>query len=432
MLRLIALCLLLASCGKGGVEIVIDANDDQLTKVVLFVGVGDAVTEPIQPALKGLPYPASSAWARDKYNELDERDVVAGEPVVFQFQGNEQGSEVLGVVIAVGIVADKAVSAAVVHGVEVPSDVIARYELALEPIADVDPASPLSLDIWQSQPGSPKAGKTCVALYDKRQMSADAVVTGGDPDCDGWPTDDPKECQPSYYMSFSRPHLEDVSCLLTERVVTTDGVSDGCVLGGPPCRDGFGPESACTAPSAYCMPKSVCNRCELTMNDFDCARDITPLVAQYPTHIQCKVYFDANGQLCTNTFKALSNPGPDVAGHHCKTGVENGFITTRGQPWAKQVDFEEGASKLRVDIANVQPNCNFDIKVSGDVEARQVFGGVVAGMLDNGRGIAIPILFEVDPLLNIGCANQTACQGTWSWDLTELVDQCLNTPVFPP
>ena len=53
-------------------------------------------------------------------------------------------------------------------------------------------------------------------------------------------------------------------------------------------------------------------------------------------------------------------------------------------------------------------------------------------VLDNGRGIAIPILFEADPLLNVGCDNQIACQASWSWDLTELVDQCLNTPAFPP
>jgi hypothetical protein len=426
MSRWVALLVLVASCAKGGVELVIEPSD-HMTKVVLYVGVGDALVESIQPAMHAKPMPLS-AWERDRYNELDERDVVAGEPVVFQFQG----SQTLGVVIAVGFADGRPIAATAKRSIEVPDDHVARYTLALEPISDGTNTSPLSLSIWQSQAGSPKAGKTCVALYDERHMSGDAVVTAGDPDCDGWPTGDDKECQPNYYMSFTRPRLQDVSCLVTERVVTSEGIRDGCVLGGPPCRDGTGAESGCTAPSVYCLPKSVCNRCTLTANDYDCARDISPLVAQYPTHLHCKLYFDEQGKLCTNTFKALSNPGTDVAGQKCKTGDDNGFITTVGQGWDKRIDYKTNAAALRVEIANLQSNCNFDISVSGGFEQRQEFAALVAGQLENGRGVAIPIRFEADPTVNLGCANQVACQGSWSWDLTELVDQCLNTPVFPP
>ncbi|HEY5921560.1 MAG TPA: hypothetical protein VIV11_07810, partial [Kofleriaceae bacterium] len=68
---------------------------------------------------------------------------------------------------------------------------------------------------------------------------------------------------------------------------------------------------------------------------------------------------------------------------------------------------------------------------SGFVESRRLFGGMVAGQLDNGRGIAIPIVFDVNPQ-NVGCDRQVACQATWSWDLSELVDTCVNAPVFPP
>jgi hypothetical protein len=432
MVRLIALTMLIASCAKGGVELVITPDSDQVTRVVLYVGVGDADTDPIMPAMHGTPFPSSSAWSRDSYNELDVREVSGGEPVVFQFQENEDADEALGVVIAVGFAGDQPVSAASKRGIDVPSDVLARYELALEPISNASTTTPLFLDIWQPQPGSPKAGKTCVALYDKRESDADAVVTHGDPDCDGWPTDDPKECQPHYYMSFSRPTLEDAACLLTERVVTNDTVSDGCVLGGPPCRDGFGKETSCTAPTPYCVPKSVCNRCAQMPGDINCARDITPFALQYPTHLHCKLYFDLQGKLCAGTFKALSQPGPDIAGRHCVTGSENPVrITSAGLPWSTSVQLQKVMGLLKVDVKNLQSNCNFDIVVAGDVGARQEFGGMVAGMLDNGRGIAIPIVFDADPL-NIGCENQTACQATWSWDLTELVDQCINTPVFPP
>lgn len=429
MLRTLALALVLAACGKGGVEIVVAPSGD-MTKVVLYVGVGDAITDPLMPAMHGAPFSSSSAWARDAFNELDVREVAGGEPAVFQFQGDGT----LGVVIAVGYAGDTPVAAAVKHAIDVPQDTVARYELSLEPLYDGQNASPLVFDEWQSQPGSPAAGKTCVALYDKRTSNADAVVTDGDPDCDGFPTGDPRECQPTFYMSFSRPALEDAACLVTERVVTTDGTtSDGCVLGGPPCRDGAGKETACTAPTPYCMPKSVCNRCTTTANDLDCARDITRSGALLPTHLHCKLYVDGEGKLCTNTLQAIAMPGDGIAGHACKTDGEHpALLTTIGQPWSDKLQFSAPGAELEVEVKNVQPSCNFDMIVSGSVEARTQFGGIVAGMLDNGRGIAVPIVFELDPQLNVGCDNQVACQTSWSWDLSELVDPCVNTPVFPP
>lgn len=430
MLRWIALGLVIASCGKGGVELVIEPDTEHVTKVQLFVGVGDPDTDPIMPAMRSAPFPSSAAWVRDKYNELDEREIASGENAVFQFQG----SEPLGVVIAVGYTDGRPVSAVSKRGIEVPSDFVARYELALEPIATPNTTHPLTLDIWQPQPGTPMEGKTCVALFDKRDNSADAVVTEDDPDCDGWPTDDPKECQPSYYMSFKRPKLEDVACLVTERVLLDDGnVSDGCVLGGPPCRDGFGQESSCTAPSVYCVPKSVCNRCAATSNTYDCARDITPLAAQFPTRLHCPLFFDDNGQLCASKFKAVMNPPPDIAGRHCRTGSDHpALITSAGTGWGTNVELTNGSAKLKVEVKNLEPNCNFEIAVSGEIDSRQVLAGLVAGKLDNGRGIAIPIVFEADPTLFKGCDNQVACQATWGWDFSELVDQCINTPVFPP
>src|SRR5690606_7939456 len=142
------------------------------------------------PAMRGAPFASSSAWSRDAYNELDERDVAPGEAAAFQFQASEDTHETLGVVIAVGYVGDRPVSATAKRGIEIPTDFIARYELALQPIGTPDNTSPLALDIWQPQPGSPKAGKTCVALVDQREGHADAVVAHGDPDWDGWPTGD--------------------------------------------------------------------------------------------------------------------------------------------------------------------------------------------------------------------------------------------------
>lgn len=106
-------------------------------------------------------------------------------------------------------------------------------------------------------------------------------------------------------------------------------------------------------------------------------------------------------------------------------------IATVGQAWSNKVSFTSGTAQLEVEVKDVQANCNFDIVVSGSAETLHQFGAIVAGALDNGRGIAVPIVFEVDPL-NIGCDAQVACQTTWSWDLAELVGQCVNTPVFPP
>jgi hypothetical protein len=419
--------MLLASCAKGGVEFVIETSGMDVDRVVLFVGVGDAYNEAILPMGRSAPYPKSSSWRRDHGNELDERAVNPDGPVVFQFQGGDK----LGVVIAIGVRGETAVSAAVVRNIDVPGDSVARYELVLEPVNTT--ASRLELTAWESPVGSPKAGKQCVALFDKSTQSADAVVTEGDPDCDGWPSDDAKECQRNFYMSFGRPRLQDVACLVHERVVSNDGaINEGCVLGGPPCKDGEGATATgCTAPSAYCAPKSVCNRCDLAANDFDCARDVTTLVAPYPTHLRCKLYFDANGALCSSPFKAIANPPADIAGHFCKPDVQPVMIATAHGAWDTNVDFVAQSASLHVDVKNLQPSCNFDLQVSGAIVGANLFGAMVTGVLDNGRGLAYPIIFEANPL-NIGCEFQTACEATWSWDFSELLDQCVNTPVFPP
>jgi len=426
MRAVIACALVFASCAKGGVEIVVTGAGDQVNKVHLFVGVGDGYTESINTAKRAFPFPKSDAFARDDYNELDVRDVKAGQSVTFQFQGHDK----LGVVIAVGVNGDTPLSAGVLRTIDIPSDYVARYEIKLEPINDGTNLSPLELDVWEPQVGSPKEGNVCVALFDKRTTSADAVVTDGDPDCDGWPTGDPKECQPNLYMSFKRPALDDAACLLSE--MTPDSSVAGCVLGGPACADGHGKEVGCNAPSPYCTLQSVCNACRPRGTDaWNCARAFTNFTTSGVTHIHCKLYFDTNGNLCTSPIKAFAQPPMNVSGHFCRTGIESPpRITTAGQPWGSTIMFTEGGRNFTVKIDNLQPSCNFDITASGG-GGQGLYSGLVAGMLDNGRGIAVPIAFELNPL-NVGCDTQPACASTWSWNLPELVDTCVNTPVFPP
>lgn len=425
-MRWLVAIALLAGCAKGGVELVVEPADTRVERVVLFVGVGDAYDEAILPMGRSLPYPKSSAWARDHGNELDERMVTnPDQPVVFQFQGGGK----LGVVIAIGFAGETAVSAAVLRDIDVPADSVARYELTLEPVNEN--SSPLELAAWQSTAGSPEADKQCVALFDKRTQSADAVVTAGDPDCDGWPTGDAKECQANFFMSYGRPRLEDAACLVPEKIVSNDGtVNDACVLGGQPCADGVGPSGTCNAPTRYCAPKSLCDRCEAS--DWNCARDISRLAMTYPTHLHCKVYFDQSGAICSAPFKAIAMPPADIAGHFCKPSIQPVLITTADAAWGTSVELTQFDATLKVEVKNLEPNCNFELQLSGTVEGRRDFGAMVAGVLDNGRGLAYPIIFDIDPFNYVGCDNQTACQLSWSWDPSELVDTCVNAPVFPP
>ena len=152
----------------------------------------------------------------------------------------------------------------------------------------------------------------------------------------------------------------------------------------------------------------------------------------YPSHIYCKLYYDTNGLLCPNSFKALAMPPANIGGHYCKTGGEfPPRIATAETPWATSATWPDVLGQFTVELKNLQPNCNFDIVPSGFSEGPRILAGIVAGVLDNGRGIAIPIVFDIDPQ-RVGCTYQAACQPTWSWDLSELVDNCVNTPVYPP
>ena len=430
LMRSLVLLAALASCARGGVEIIVTPQDPAVTRVTLFVGVGDVMTKPIAP-MSSSPLDPILAWARDKGGEADERVVVDRAPVTFQFVGGDA----FGVVIAVGWNKEgAAISAAVLTDVKFMPDAIARYEMELHPTLRPErPDAFIKLTHWKSMAG-PAAGKDCVVYEDKPTLKRFAVVTGGDPDCDGWPTDDANECQPQLFMSFGRPTLDQVACIAPETATGTN--EQFCTLAGPPCTDGTGQETTCRAPSVYCIPATVCEQCNAGVpGSFDCARDLTrlPNSTIKPTHLHCNVYMDQQGNPCP-LVKALGPLAePTLAGRTCLAdALHTVRITQVGQPWDSKVSYSapETGTMLDVEVANLQPNCNFDLRPTGKVTAEHSFGAMVAGELDNGRGIAISIVFTVSPSL-VGCFNQAPCDVRWPL-ANELIDRCVNQAAFPP
>ncbi|HUS29606.1 MAG TPA: hypothetical protein VMZ53_13930 [Kofleriaceae bacterium] len=430
----IGVVMMLASCGSsGGVQLLVTPTPD-VERVALYVGVGDEDRQGLAPPGFGSPI-STSTWVRDDHNELSEVMNVGGNQVSFGLLG--PGDD-LSIVIAVGFDGGgKAVAAAVLpkelRPLAIPSSYVARYELTLAPITAFDSASKLDVRVWKPiDPDAPGEKAECVFAADGRTGERVAVVAGNDADCDAWPTEPrDKECLPAVFMGTKLPKLDaSTSCL--KAIVANDPnasvAAPAAVLGGKKCVDGQGSIDGCFE-SNYCIPKSVLDSC-MSFGDFTCAQDITAHQINVPTHMECYIHNDGNGKLCADPIPALSDPRQLIDVHSCK--ASSARISRPGQVWSNKVTFADPTNGTAFDITVANPTaCDITLTPSGTLLAGTVDterrGALVAGDLDNGRGLAMPYVFIIDPLKR-GCGSPTPC--TLAYGNGSIADgtfQCMNT-----
>ena len=141
-------------------------------------------------------------------------------------------------------------------------------------------------------------------------------------------------------------------------------------------------------------------------------RDIdTGLLCPLPLTVQLDNYLPANGTKCS---------GPITISH--------------GNGWAAATTFT--ASNLQgpatLTVSALDPSCNFTLQVAGTMRTTNTNGvvsAIVAGMLDNGRGFAIPVVVNGETsapcTAGITCQMQTNSYGG-------LMKECLYSPVLGP
>ena len=398
---------MLASCGKGGAEIVVDPKGLAIDRVVLYAGAGTAHTDGLGPDGYTTPILPSTWWQRDAHNVLDEATVKDGRAVTFAYTPGADGR--LELVVAVGFAADAPLGVALQGPIIVSSDAIARYTLPLQPVD-----AGIALQLWSA---STDPAATCVHVDDGTHVAM-LVADATDPDCDGVPSGDPRECDPQVYNAHVNSPIDKVNCILPE----TNTSIPACVFGGPQCSDGKGLVDGCIH-SNYCVPQALCNVCMgSTTLPFDCVTAPANNAGTNFTHFDCPIQVDANGQLCGKTLAAapfLQQP-PSCTG--------KARILYPGQPVDDQIAIAGNAGALQVKLANLAPSCAFELEVSGTwpYMVDRVAGLLVVGDFTNQRGVAVPVFLSYDPTPSM--CDKTEC--AFVSNPADGLAECIHAPTY--
>lgn len=374
------LLLVAASCARdSGVIIEVTATSAEVDKIRLFIGTGDPAAN-VALIVPGAMTAGTSArrtvapltrWGRDPQNEDDYALVGANETARFVLVKTDVDS--IGAIIAVGYRGTQPIEIATLFGVALPGNEYRLYHLTLE--APVAP--PLT---WGPDLAVAPTEAVCIGYSDPQQsrpeLATAFIVTPGDQDCDGLYGPDDGECNPDAWKGARPPNLDEVTCLAVEPEDST------CHLGGPLCKDGLAPEPGECSPSDYCAPAALCTR----MVTLDEAKDVTPLLfPDLAAGYACTIHVD-NGALCQDELRLPQYP---TGGRSCTHAA----IATAGQPFDNHFDFTNPAGKIGISLRD---SCEVSLLPSGKVPLKDTLGSMVAVDLDNGHGVAIPVVFEID------------------------------------
>jgi hypothetical protein len=398
---LLVLTLVAAACGNDhGVTVVIHPNSTDVTKVRLYIGVGDQnMTDLTDDTFKvaGAWY-----WTRDPGNELDLQNVVSHGDVTF----NYDTSETIPVVIAVGyddqgqpIVAGVADSLDPALG----RNDFQIYEITL---AAADPFSPTSsamqLGLW-SPMTTDLVHASCAGIIDATKPHPYFVVLDNDQDCDGFLDGTDAECTPDIYHGTRGADPTEANCLYA--TPASNGLGAVCQLGGSPCKDNTPVTMVSCQPGTTCLPTSLCAAgvCPATHpDDYQCAADIVGSMVN-PTmhaHYDCTVPTKANGAVCDSLKLPLDRP--PTGGYDCTAFDIGDSMTVLGG------SIKQDNVTFNADHLDTTKSCAATVSINGmPMDLTKPLSGLVDFTLKNTGGVAIPIVFTFDKTL--GCTSQPRC-----------------------
>lgn len=406
MRRLAELVLLAASCANdGGVIINVTPTDPNVTVVRLYIGNGartTGATLDIPTAVSNgvavkQAMPSVTYWPRDEQNELDSVAIKSGGSARFVLVRSDTAD--IGAIIAVGYAGNQIAEVATMFDVHLPATKFNEYKLTL--------AKPVQPPIaWASLMPVPAPEATCIGVVDPMQSdpyTSAFIVSHDDQDCDGLIVGDGRECNPDVWFGRRPAALDELTCI-------TPGPDSflSCYLGGPECVDDrpAGTTSGCM-PSRYCTPKTVCSACQ---GNLACAKDVTKGATIRPASVNCPMH-SSGGNLCedemvlhTGSFGGVGCTAASIA------DAEHGF--------ADRID--RGTYEIFVSLDPA--DCRVALKVKGNAPSDAPFVGLMVAIeLENGRGIAWPVVLTVAE--QGGCLGRdVACMkdaGTFSPDLQD-------------
>ncbi len=316
--------MLVAACGKvgNGAYVSVQVGDKAIDTVVLYLGL-DPCTDQDQAVCAITPQGVGSSlapgsgggsWYRDANNDYSA--AVSAGTAHFHIEASAADQTLQ--LVAVGLSGGR-------YGTPVASrvlrDVVVPARKAVEIDADLQRAAPLAASdgqqdqpdgdyvaIWQSQ--NPAAVSDCVVAehWSGGNATRTFVVPMEDPDCDGYATSDPLECDPLWFDRMTMvARFSDSNCATGQHVANISS----CVLGGVPCIDGKGTSAGSgmcdPVDPTTCVPQAVCNSmCAQPGAQLPGCFINGPLV---PTTLVCTLYATGGvGTPCSAPSPAFTRP----------------------------------------------------------------------------------------------------------------------------
>lgn len=373
------LVLAASACADGGVVIEVTPTDPAVDSVRVFVGRSDRIEDAtlVVPTASAngvvrTTVPGVTYFPRDAQNELDTKAIKSGETVKFVFVREDVTD--LGAIIAVGYAGAQLKEVATLYDLHLPATHFDQYTLKLAP-----PVRPPV--VWGETFPGPANEAACIGITDpatKDPFSVSYIVTPFDQDCDGLDENDPAECNNDAWFGKRPASLDELTCLVVDPGTQT------CLLGGPECNDGQPPAANQCVPTKYCVPKQVCSACG---GKLSCAEDITtnPTANVLGFGFDCDLAIE-NGDVCEDELVLTMGP---IDGINCTAAA----IGDSTHPFADHIDLAEQSIYVKLD-----DGCQLRLIVKGKAPASSTstIGLMVAVDLENGHGVAVPIVLSLD------------------------------------
>ena len=409
----IACTFALAACHSNGLEIVVTGSG-HVDSVKLFAGVG--ANAPVVVAPEGVAWNQQmqgTGWQHDPPFLACGTDTPVRCDLPQTFTYEHGSTDTIDLLLALASDDSGSVTGAAVDThVVVPATGVNRVTLALTP-----PPSGAA-QVWAPDPAS---GATTQCARFGGTGSGQFVVDLADPDCDGYAEGDPRECVTDVWMgSHGVRKAADATCALEPLG------SGACMLGGPLCTDGSGPDPMACAPSAFCVPTSACDVCATSGNALGTSAGLSCLadLPHYNTvnapfgRVSCQVHASAVPPvtICPGTTTVML-----PAASCTSVGV---YDPTTGA-WGSSLQLAGGAVLTPTNVG-----CTLTITVSPGTSPTNPdeSAGLVAVTLGDGHGIAIPITVGFS---NLGCSatnTDVSCAPSLS---TSDLGPCLAAPIPP-
>jgi hypothetical protein len=411
---------MVAACShEGGLLIDVTPTDSSVDQVRLYIGTGDATSHQTLGLPLGMiianqamrtPVPDVTYWARDPGNELDTKMVGPGETVRFVLVHADTDN--IPALLAVGYSNGKIVQVATKFDVQIPTRHFALFTLDLQaPVGDLTGSSMFAGGAWDPDSQTTVPYAACAGVFERgARYPRSMIVSPDDQDCDGFINGGDAECTPDIYRGSRTANLAEVGCLVP------DPTSLSCVLGGPSCIDNTQRVPGACQPTGYCAPYSVCEGCS---TDLGCAKDVSKLpLSGRPATYTCAVH-TMGTTVCENDIVLDNLPS---AGLSCADVA----IADKTHKFSNKLSV--GGLEIKV---GVDAGCHVTLKPGGDAPTTNQFelGSMVAVTFQNGRGLAVPVVLELDsPGSAAGCSDGGAvhCAPDATLPKTELT-KCVTT-----